>query len=278
MNRRQILAAGGAALAACAPATSQTPPPAFPMRRGVNLGNGLEAPNEGEWGYRIELAHLAAIADAGFDGIRLPVRWDTHRAANAPYAIEPAFLARIDQVVMTALGRGLKVQLDAHHYAPMLDNPDAETPRFRALWREIAEHFSDAPEELYFEPLNEPQGEVWTGARVTAMQTAALEEIRATNPTRLVVLGGPNWNSIDGLSDWTPPVDAHSVATAHYYEPFAFTHQGASWSDPPPVYEGQWGSAPDRRTVEEHIGRAASWARAHGMAMQLGEFWRDRRR
>jgi endoglucanase len=193
-------------------------------------------------------------------------------SARAPYTIQPIYLARIDQIVMAALGHGLKVQLDAHHYGPMLENPDAETPRFRAMWREIARHYADAPEELSFEPLNEPRGELWTAARVTAMQSVALEEIRASNPTRIVVQGGPNWNSIDGLSDWTPPADAYSVATAHYYEPHAFTHQGAGWEDPPPRYDGQWGNAEDRQQVEKHIGLATSWARAHGMAMQLGEF------
>ncbi|MBK6703434.1 MAG: hypothetical protein IPG56_06460 [Caulobacteraceae bacterium] len=50
MNRREIIL-GGAALAACSPeAQSQAPVAPFPMRRGVNLGNALEAPNEGDWG------------------------------------------------------------------------------------------------------------------------------------------------------------------------------------------------------------------------------------
>ena len=40
MNRRQMLL-GAAALSACSGAISA--PPAFPMRRGVNLGNALEA-------------------------------------------------------------------------------------------------------------------------------------------------------------------------------------------------------------------------------------------
>src|SRR5262245_60547645 len=54
VNRRDLLLGAGA-LAGCTPVAS-APPPAFPIRRGINLGNALEAPNEGEWGYRIEFA------------------------------------------------------------------------------------------------------------------------------------------------------------------------------------------------------------------------------
>src|SRR6218665_1336144 len=110
MNRRDFLL-GAAAVAACSPeAQSQAPVAPFPMRRGVNLGNALEAPNEGDWGYRIELPHLDAIRDAGFDGIRLPVRWDAHAGSAPPYAISGNFWRRIDEIVEHALGLDLKVQ------------------------------------------------------------------------------------------------------------------------------------------------------------------------
>lgn len=271
MNRRHLLL-GAAAMSACARPANGAPPPAFPIRRGVNLGNALEAPNEGEWGYRIETRHLDAIAGAGFDGVRLPVRWDTHMEEAAPFTLDPGFFARVETVVLEALTRGLKVQLDVHHYGPLYEDPAGEAPRYRALWRQIAERFAGAPPELLFEPLNEPRGEIWTGARVTASQIVALEEIRRLHPERVVVLGGPNWNSISGLADWIPPGDPHVVATAHYYEPHAFTHQGATWESPPPRYDGVWGSSSDRRQVDRHIAMAARWAREHGLAMQIGEF------
>src|SRR5262249_49101384 len=91
MNRRETLL-GAAALAAGGPAGSQPQAPTFPMRRGVNLGNALEAPNEGDWGYKIETDHLSAIAAAGFDGIRIPVKWDGAEAqgvGNLPLGLMP---------------------------------------------------------------------------------------------------------------------------------------------------------------------------------------------
>jgi endoglucanase len=243
------------------------------MRRGVNLGNGLEAPSEGAWGYRIETAHLDAIRDAGFDGVRVPVRWDVRAEPRSPYTIAPAFLDRVDGVIEAALERGLIVQLDSHHYQGLLESPASELDRFVEIWRQIAAHYASAPPQLLFEPFNEPNGEYWTGARVTAIQARVLAAIRESNPTRLVIQGGPNWNSIDGLRDWTPPPDPHTAVTVHYYEPHAFSHQNAEWMGAEaPNFGRPWGTPADVRLVQEHAQRAARWAGEHGLALQVGEF------
>lgn len=275
MNRREVIVAA-AALAACSQdAQSQRPIAPFPMRRGVNLGNALEAPNEDDWGYRIELPHLAVIADAGFDGVRLPVRWDQHLDARG--TIAPAHMARVAEIVDAALERGLKVQLDAHHYAALIENPDRETPRFLALWRQIAERFAAVSPALLFEPLNEPHGRTWDGARLTDVQAAVLETIRASNRERLVVLGPGNWQNIDALESWRPPPGENIAVSVHYYEPHAFTHQNAEWlGDEAPTFGRAWGSQADRRAVAAHIAQAAAWGRRNGATMQLGEFGANR--
>ncbi|MBX9747304.1 MAG: cellulase family glycosylhydrolase, partial [Hyphomonadaceae bacterium] len=160
MNRREIIASA-AAVVACGPAGGAAGPAPFPMRRGVNLGNALEAPNEGDWGYRIELPHLDAIRNAGFDGIRLPVRFDAHAGSAPPYAFGGNFWRRIDEVVEHALGLGLKVQLDMHHYERLISEPDRQRDRFLGMWAVIAHHYRNAPEGLFYEPFNEPNGRHW---------------------------------------------------------------------------------------------------------------------
>lgn len=263
---------GAAALAACSqPAESQAPVTPFPMRRGVNLGNALEAPNEGDWGYRIEGAHLRAIAEAGFDGVRLPVRWDTHIGADG--RIDPDFLYRVQEVASWAIDLDLYVQLDVHHYDRLIAEPARERERFLSLWRQIAEGFASAPPSLFFELLNEPNGDQWNGARLRDMQSAAIEVVRETNAQRLIVLGPSNWQNIDALRDWRPPEGENIAVSVHYYEPWAFTHQGAEWMGAEaPNFGRAWGTAADVRAVQEHIAQAADWGRARGYAMQLGEF------
>ncbi len=243
------------------------------MRRGVNLGNALEAPAEGAWGYTIAAEHLAAIAAAGFDGVRLPVRWDAHAGAGPPYAIAPALLSRVAEIVVQALESGLQVQLDVHHFNDLIDAPEAQRARFLAIWRQIADLFRGAPSGLIFELLNEPNGPKLSSRDLTALQAEALAIIRPVHPDRLVVLGGPNWNSIDGLRGWTPPADSHAALTVHYYEPYAFTHQNAEWlGEDAPRFPRAWGSPDDIAALSRHAAQAADWARQHGLALQLGEF------
>lgn len=273
MNRRELLI-GAAATAACAPsARGQAQAPGFPMRRGVNLGNALEAPEEGEWGYRIEDHHLTIIADAGFDSIRLPVRWSNHAGARPPYRIEPALFGRVDHVIETALAHGLQVELDVHHYVELIDNPQAHRARFIELWRQIARHYRDAPAGLIYEPWNEPNGDFWGHENLTAFQRETIAAIRENDPNRLIVLGSPGWNSIGGLEDWTPPQAQNVAVSVHYYEPHAFTHQNAPFLGAnAPSFGREWGRPGDIEQVERHIATAAAWGAERGYAMQLGEF------
>lgn len=275
MNRREALL-GAAALAACSPAASVPAPAPFPMRRGVNLGNALEAPNEGEWGYRIEADHLRAIADAGFDGVRLPVRWDAHAGAASDYRIDPDFFGRVDEVIEQALSHRLMVQLDMHHYDALFGFAGAGAPPtelFLAAWRQIAERYRRAPSMLLFEPMNEPNGRAWTARTLANVQAQVLNVIRETNPERPVAFGPANWNSIDALRDWRPPSDANVIASAHYYEPHNFTHQNASWlGADAPQFGRDWGTRDDRATLAAHIGAAARWSRETGVSLQIGEF------
>ena len=46
--------------------------------RGINFGNALEAPSEGAWGLTIKESYVQAIADSGFNSVRLPICWSAH--------------------------------------------------------------------------------------------------------------------------------------------------------------------------------------------------------
>jgi endoglucanase len=277
MNRRDVLLGGAALAAACAQdANGQAQAPGFPIRRGINIG-ALEAPSEGEWGYRIQADHLRAMADAGFDGIRLPVRWDEYAEGRRDYRIDPAFFARVDEVIGQALTSGLKVQLDIHHFWRLMDEPERFTPRVAELWRQIAEHYRDAPPDLIFEVINELNNRYWTPERTTALYQESIGVIRESNPNRLIVVGPPDWNSINGLNGWTMPQGENLALSVHYYEPHDFTHQRGEWLENPPTFDRAWGKSSDVADVRGHIARAADWARERNLPLQLGEFGVNRR-
>ena len=67
--------------------------------RGVNMGNAFEAPNEGDWGVTLKKEYFGQIAKAGFQSVRIPVRWSAHIAESAPFEIDKAFFVRLDRII-----------------------------------------------------------------------------------------------------------------------------------------------------------------------------------
>ena len=199
------------------------------LGKGVNMGNALEAyPNEDSWGNPIKDEYFTLMKQAGFDTVRIPIRWSTRAQDTSPYTINSDFFNRVDHVVNVALNAGLNVIINIHHFDELISDPTGKREKFFALWRQISEHYKDAPDNLLFEVLNEPNGNVepyWTD-----LMTNAIKIIREKNPTRIIIIGGINWNSIDGLTNlYIPSGDNYLIATFHFYEPFVFTHQGAEW-------------------------------------------------
>jgi endoglucanase len=48
------------------------------LGRGINLGNALDAPKEGQWGVMLKEEYFKIIKDAGFNSVRIPIRWSAH--------------------------------------------------------------------------------------------------------------------------------------------------------------------------------------------------------
>ena len=200
--------------------------------RGVNLGNALEAPKEGDWGVVLKELYFEKIAAAGFDTVRIPVRWSAHADESPPYRIDAKFFDRVDWAIDQALKRHLIPVVNMHHYNEIFNEPEKHAERFIAMWRQIAEHYKDYPPELAFELLNEPNKNL-TAEKWNPMLSEAIRIIRPSNPTRQIVVGPVGWNGIGDLPTLElPEDDRRLVATVHYYSPFEFTHQGAKWVGP----------------------------------------------
>lgn len=243
----------------------------FRVRRCMNMGNALEAPNEGDWGYRISARDLRTVAAAGFDTVRIPIRWDVHTAHRPPYAIDAPFMARVNTVVREAQAAGLGVIIDVHHYEKLMQNPARQEKRFLEIWEQIARNFSGAPNNIYFEVLNEPTPDL-TNAQLSNLYAKVLPIIRKTNPTRKVILGGNSWNSIEALSKIRFPNDSNLVATFHDYGPHEFTHQGAEWSEPKMPLGRRWGGKEDITELRDTYRKAQNFKAKTGLPILVGEF------
>lgn len=197
------------------------------LNRTVNFGNMLEAPKEGDWGISLEERFFQLTKEGGFNAIRLPIRWNAHAAATAPYTVDPTFFARVDWAVQQATSRGLSIILDFHHFEELMSAPQQNLERYLGIWKQVAEHYKSASSKVFFEVLNEPHGALeplWND-----YQKQAIAVIRQSNPTRALIVGPVGYNSAYKLSSLELPSDKNLIVTFHNYDPFRFTHQGAEW-------------------------------------------------
>jgi len=244
------------------------------LGRGINLGNALDAPNEGEWGVRLKPEYFSAIKKAGFNTVRLPIRWSAHATSNPPYTINPVFAARVDWALDQANANGLNIIVDFHHYGEMESKPDEHLPRLLGLWRQIASRYRNRPESVYFELLNEPN-KALDDAKWNAAIPKVLAAVRESNPTRPIIVGPARWNGIDALDKLELPAgDRKLIVTVHFYDPFHFTHQGATWVKDARKWKGTtWtGADAEKQAIAKRFAKAAAWGKAHDRPIFLGEF------
>ncbi|MEO0754342.1 MAG: cellulase family glycosylhydrolase, partial [Pseudomonadota bacterium] len=243
------------------------------VQRALNIGNGLEAPSEGAWGYTIEEDHFAAIAAQGFDSVRIPIAWSNYTSGAPDFTIDPDWFDRVDEVIGWALAADLNVIINVHHFAALMNDPIGNEPKLQAIWEQVGEHYADQPDNVYFELINEPHNEL-SGDTLNGIIERLLPIVRESNPTRTVIIGGDDYSSIDGLLRLELPDDPYLAATFHFYEPFAFTHQDASFLGdraPPPGFD--WGSEADRQALADRIAEAKAWQADNGnIPVFVGEF------
>ncbi len=245
------------------------------LGKGINLGNVFEAPDFGGWGEPYDTNHIALIAQRGFQTLRLPVRWcpEKRTAMEPPYTIAESFFEKVDEAIDCALGHDLNVVLDIHHYDELFEDPHKEWDRFKAMWEQIAERYKDYSSSLVFEILNEPNtnltAELWND-----LLAETFSIIRKTNPTRPVIIGVAEWGGISALNKLVLPEDPNIILTVHYYLPFNFTHQGASWVENSMDWVGTtWeGTYYEKKAVIDDMEYIRAYSEENSVPVFLGEF------
>ena len=140
------------------PASASTEARGLPVGTCINMGNSLEPEQEGSWGgHPIAAEDFTIIKQAGFDTVRIPVRWHNKSLSEPPYTIEAAWMDRVTEVVGQALAADLNVILNSHHFDPIHEDPLGVSKWHGGVWEQIAQRFADYPEDrLWFELENEP--------------------------------------------------------------------------------------------------------------------------
>jgi endoglucanase len=202
-----------------------------PFHRGVNLTNWFQAPGPRQVQYnKYGKEDFENIKSLGFDVIRLPINLHYMTSGEPDYTLDSVFLKFLGEVISWAEELEIYLILDNHTFSVVDDTDPGVGNILNKVWSQMASTFSDRSEYLCYEVLNEPHGiedELWN-----SIQQSVVETIRQIDTSHYIVIGPAGWNSYNNLAAMPVYEDDLLIYTFHFYDPFLFTHQGASWVTP----------------------------------------------
>lgn len=252
---------------------------------GWNLGNTFDAEGgETAWGNpKTTKAMIDAIAQKGFQCIRIPVTWYQYVGDAPEYQIDERWLQRVEQVVDYALANDMYVIINTHHETswikPNKKYIDATEEVFVLLWEQIATHFKEYGDHLIFEGLNEPRVKgspnEWTGGTregrdaVNRLNQAFIETVRETggnNEKRLLLLTTYAAATASMALETTYiPKDAYVGYSLHAYIPFDFTFESANGY-------AIWDSEKNRKHLETFFARIDKYLISKNIPVIITEY------
>ena len=278
--------------------------------RGVNLSHWFaQAPNDSarldvDSGYTT-VDDLRKIRELGFRHVRLPVAPEPFFHERDPERIEGPQLAALDRALDAIAAESLAVIVDLHpeqggRFKKGLANDDAHVRHVARFWRALAHHLSSRdPGMVFLEVMNE--SEVSDRERWGTVQRTLLAAMREGAPRHTLIATGARWGSVKDLVLLDPVADRNVVYDFHFYDPYEFTHQGATWAVdrwrhlrslpyPSSVERvvptlGTLGTTSAKMTaleygtkgwdadrLAERLDAVTGWAERHGVRVMCGEF------
>jgi len=216
---------------------------------------------------------MALIKAMGFDHVRLSVNPQPMFNEREPNRIPAEYLGHLDAAVKMILDHGLAVVIDLHPesgFKARLAKDDDFVEQFADFWRALAAHYStwDA-DRVFLEILNEP--EFTDRYRWLGVQAKLAAAIREGAPRHTIIAAGAHWSNDDELVFQEPLRDPNIIYNFHFYEPYIFTHQGATWS----AYYWHWLRGVRYPSTAESAERAAALAPSEVDRLQVIRYGRE---
>jgi len=284
------------------------------LRHGINLSHWFAQAGNNDYSRTHLETHttakdIALIKSLGFDHVRFTIEpaplfneWDDPSKLNQEY------LKYLDTALDVILAQNLAVIVDIHpsdEFKIRLNKEDRHVEAFAKFWTSLAKHLSTRdPERVFLEVINEPMVEDpyrWYG-----IQAKLIAAIRVGAPEHTIIASGHRWSGLYELLSLQAYADPNIIYNFHFYEPFTFTHQGATWAGNnlpyfqkvpyPATHDGvmqildtvkdeparyvlqQYGeSGWNAERIDREIGNAAAWAAKRHVFLTCNEFGAFRR-
>ncbi|MGN0165756.1 MAG: cellulase family glycosylhydrolase [Lachnospiraceae bacterium] len=280
------------------------------MGAGYNVGNQLEGnrngtPYETAWNSTpITPQLIAAIKEAGFSSVRIPVSYLSKIDDANNFTIDEKWLDRVQQVVDYCIAEDLFVIINVHGdgydtitggwLLPDAVDQDFVNEKYAAVWKQISEKFKDYDERVIFESMNEIGANNACTAElyknINRFNQTFLDTIRQTggnNDKRWVLVPGYNTN-IDQtatnkdfvipfdtyLSEDIPEGEHRIMISVHYYDPWSFcggeTDDATQWGvDAEQSKTANWG---DEAYLEAQFKKLYDSFTSQGYPVIIGEY------
>ena len=246
-------------------------------------------------------AEMALIGRIGLRHVRLCFSPQYLYDPANPGTPHAAHLTAYEEAIRRLNRHDIAVVVDPHSTDKKWENDAGWQQGYVSFWGALAAKLRrHDPEMVFFEVINEPvfdrRESEWL-----ALQERIVAAIRRSAPRHTILATGPNWGGVDGLKKLTPLKDRNVVYSFHFYDPFTFTHQGATWSGPvPPHLKGvPYPSSPEavteaasrtpnieakawildygrkrwnRERLKERLSEAVAWGQRAGVPLYCGEF------
>ena len=208
--------------------------------RGVAFGNEVWSNTEVASMHHAEI-DFERVADMGMNAIRFYLNYRTFEDDVSPYQYKSTGWDWLDLNIDWARKNGVYLILNMHvpqggfqslgEGGALWENEENQN-RLAALWKAIAERYREEPVIAGYDLVNEP---VVTRAKSQWEDLARrlVREIRTVDQNhmifveRLNAIAG-NWGN-DAQNNFFLVDDPNVVYEFHFYSPFEFTHQFASW-------------------------------------------------
>ena len=282
---------------------------------GWNLGNQLECSAPGQdgesmaigcpdgaikaetaWGNPVVTKKtIKAVKEAGFNAVRIPIRWQCHITNPQAMSIDKAWMARVKEIVGWCLDNDMKVIINTHHEKwlegrPTYQYKEENNQKLALLWLNIASEFLQYDYRVAFAGTNEVHvRDNWGKPEQENLDVqnsynqTFIDVVRATggnNLKRHLIVQTYVCNPDFGLNDGglIVPKDAeengnnYMSVEFHYYTPWDYAGECKFnfWGQP---YK-QHGDASesDEKTMTDFFNRVTTTWSAQGLGVVIGEW------